>query len=339
MTWHLVQRFLAIIVELSQLKNPNFGGGGFSMRSAGILLSLCALTTGCASFEGMPRSVMSSNEAIGFAKKFVPDLVIQEMHGLGEDERTVYRNRVIAAYLLALDARYDDFLRSLSKSSKGSEVIFDTAILGLTGVASVVSSASTELAAGATALGGTRASLNKQLFAEKTLPIIIGMMDARRLQVRAEIMRHSSESESVYTVQEAFSDLWRYQSVATIDGAIQQASAAAAAQQARAKYDYSKAIELCTSDDAAVRQDKRALLIAVEDLLDPAGSSDAAIADPARQKLRAAAIAAGRADTPLATDSDSADKQRLLVRDRLDQICDSATLNALKAKLQMAGVM
>ncbi len=94
------------------------------------------------------------------------------MSPMTPDERTIERNRVVASYLMAADAKYDQFRGDLSRNVKGGNVAFDLATLGLTGLALAPGRRLREdLAAGATVIGGARASLNRELYFEKTLPL------------------------------------------------------------------------------------------------------------------------------------------------------------------------
>ena len=183
----------------------------------------------CTSFSGAPDPVISTVQAQKMIAGYSPEAVILALASLTSDaERTTYRNRVVASYLMASDAKYEQFRRDISKNVKGGNVAFDLATLGMTGLASQWAKAADELAAGATALAGGRATVNRELYFEKTLPTLMSLMESRRLTVRSDILKGLSQPESIYTMQDAFSDLWRYQSSATIDGAIQRAAAAAA---------------------------------------------------------------------------------------------------------------
>tara|TARA_R110001606_G_scaffold74168_1_gene171742 strand:+ start:1129 stop:2103 length:975 start_codon:yes stop_codon:yes gene_type:complete len=275
-------------------------------------LGLALLTSGCSSFDGMPEPVITSTVAVDTAtKNYMYDSVIAKMGSMEEGPRTVYRNRAVSAYLMAMDARYFDFRRGLARNIKGGNLGLDLALLGLTGSAAIWDKAASELAAVATAVAGGKASLNRELYFEKTLPALIALMEAERLTVRADILRGLTRTESDYTIEEAFSDLTRYQSAASLDGAIQRASEVAASEGAKAKYDYSKAIELCAvSTEVAVA--RRELLIEL----------NAGRATPEGRKSYAqAAAAAGMVEARPTEDETEAFLQSQKIGDFMRNIC------------------
>ena len=281
------------------------------LKRAYILIAPLVLS-GCASFDGMPEPVIQSKTAINaIEKNYQLDAVITAMASLEEGPRTNYRNRVVSAYLLALDARYFDFRRDLSRNIKGGNIGFDLALLGLTGSAAIWDSAAAELSAVATAIAGGKASLNRELYFERTLPALIALMEAQRLDVRSDILRGLTEIESEYTIEEAFGDLARYQAAASLDGAIQKASEVAAGEGSRAKYDYSKAVELC-SPDPDVAEARRTLL---RELNAGRQTSDG------RLRYAKAAVAAGMVDARPTEDDEVAFLQSQKIGDFMRNIC------------------
>ena len=228
--------------------------------------------------------------------------------------RNTYRNRVIAAYFTAIDAHYAMFVRDLSRSGKGLHVGFVLA----------------------TVAGGARNSFDRELFAEKALPILISLMDSRRLEVRADILRSMSKPEQTYTLEAAFSDLMRYEAAGTIDGALSDAATRAGERAKESQYDFSKAKDLCTVD-AGTDKKRRDLMSALEDFERKAESkpSDAV---KNRQEIQNAAKALG-IDAPAApVDRASAFAMLIPIRDQIEAQCDGAAIDALRAKITTAGV-
>lgn len=163
-----------------------------------------------------------------------------------EGRRKSYRNSVIASYLAAADARYLDFLRHLSRQTKGANFGLDLAALGLSSVAAIAKGAANELSTGAAIATGARGSLNKEIYFDKALPALISAMEARRITVRGEIeQRMRDEDADAYTLEQGFADIMRYQMATTLDGAIQEITSAAGQQEAEAKEFYKDAIDAC----------------------------------------------------------------------------------------------
>lgn len=207
----------------------------------------CLALGGCASFDGIQEPVIASDVAVrtalgeyGLAKSLA---AIADK--ADDQKKRSYRNQVISIWMLAIDTRYDAFRRDLSRGRKGSNVGLDFVTLGLTSAGAIWDGAASELSALATGVGGARASLDRELYFEKTLPVLISYMDAERLRLRGAIMEGMSQPIGDYSLEQGFADLWRYQSAGSLDRAIGKAAEGAAAQIEEAEYDYSEAIGLC----------------------------------------------------------------------------------------------
>ncbi len=287
--------------------------------------AMCAVTaSGCASFDAMPEPIFHAKTVVGHVTKAYPyDVVVLHMAGQDAGYRKVYRNRVAAAYQMAIDARYFAFRRNLSRNAKGGNVAADLILLGLTGSASIWEKAADELAAAATAVAGARASVNRELYFERTLPALMTIMEAQRLDARTKILRGLAQSEDEYTVQELFADLGIYEASASLDGAIQKASEIAGAEALQAQLDYSKAIELCEAPDD-VADNRRNLL----QQLESGRSSDAG-----RQRYARAAVIAGVAGAQATQDDTTYLQQQQAIADYLRGICTQATLDVFKQQI------
>lgn len=296
-----------------------------------VLFAPTILLSACTSFDGQPKPVISPLKATALIEGQDPSQVVAHMSRLGADDRTLYRNRVVAGYLLAMDAQYYQFRRDLSRNVKGGNIGFDLATIGTTGVASLWAKGSKELAAIALALAGGRSSVNRELYFEKTLPALLSLMESKMLTVRSDILKGLSQPEDRYSIEEAFTDLWRYQSAASIDGAIQQAAAAAAAEAKAADVDYSKAVTFCrASNELADR--RRTIQLALE-AHERAAQDDTTKSAEARKRIQAAAIAAGMSDAKPATNAEEAQVQISYVAEHLLTICSDATLASFSANL------
>ncbi len=294
---------------------------------------------GCAAVDGMPSPVMTVQQTDAMVAQYRPDDAIRQMGNIDPTDiggRNTFRNRVIGAYLFAIDARYFEFQRGLSRTGKVSHLGFDALTLALTGAGSIFDNAASELAAVATATGGARASFDRELFADKTLPILVSLMDSRRLRVRAEIVRGMSEPEGGYTLEEAFSDLMRYEAAGTIDGALADAAEAAGENAKAAKYDFTKAKDLCVVD--ATTNAKADALMRELEQLEKDAQADSSVAVAKRKSIQDAATALGIAAPTPPTDPTTALNMLALVRDELELQCSSNAVDAFRAKLKSAGV-
>jgi hypothetical protein len=210
-------------------------------------LMSATLLAGCASFNSMPDPVVTRAAADQMIQPIPVKTAIESMPAhIQAGTGKAYRNSVIASYLAAADAHYLDFLRHLSRQAKGSNFGLDVASLGLSSISAIAHSAANELATAAAIATGTRSSLNKEVYFEKTLPAIISSMEARRLEVRAQIeSRMKDDDVGEYTLEEGFADIMRYQMATTIDGAIQEMTSAAGQKEAAAAEKYKDAVAAC----------------------------------------------------------------------------------------------
>ena len=161
--------------------------------------------------------------------------------------KKTYRNRVIASYLTAADARYLSFLRSMSRQVKGANFGLDVAAIGLSSISAIAKGVANELATGSAIAAGTRGSLNKEVYFDRTLPAILSAMEARRLEVRGQIERRMKEDAiDSYTLEQGFADVMRYQMATTLDGAIQEITAAAGEKEDEAQESYRNATDSCS---------------------------------------------------------------------------------------------
>jgi hypothetical protein len=307
------------------------------------LVGVCALlaTAGCTTFDGRPTQVITVPQGDAMIASYRPDVAIQTMGNIPATDipgRNTYRGRVAAAYLTAIDAHYGDFVRVLSRSGKGAHLGFDTLILGLTGAGAIFPKTASGLAAGATAAAGLRGSFDRELLADKTLPILFSLMDSRRLAIRAEITRGLSRPESVYTLEDTFADLMRYEAAGTIDGALSDAAADAGQRAKDSQYDFSKAKDLCVVD-AATDEKRRALMISLErferDAENPTLASKAAVN---RQMIQKAAAALGIDAATAPADKVATFRLITAIRDQVEAQCDGAGVDSLRKKITDAGV-
>lgn len=296
-----------------------------------LVLLGCTALAGCASFDGMQEPVIKSDAAVKTIAETYPLATaltdMAAMEGQAENRQRAYRNRVLSAWLMAIDMRYDAFRRDLSRGKKGTNVGLDLLTLGLTGTASVWSSAATELSAAATGVGGARASVDRELYFDKTLPVLISYMDAERLRLRGRIMEGMKAKVGDYSLEQGFSDLWLYQSAGSLDRAIGKAAEGAADEREEAEYDYSQAIEVCWPESAErLRQDKLYARLVKGLDGDTEVPSDAILA-----RYNRAAALVGKAE--VATDATDEEKQQqgYHAADYLRTLCTKAELDEFEA--------
>jgi hypothetical protein len=219
--------------------------GGF--RKCLLLICLGSLGA-CASFQAHPEPVLDTMAVVNSANINIRSALIAFESSdatLRENlEPMAYRNMVIGTYMLAADQRYLQFRRRLAAEARGSSLLLDIGILGLSGGASLASEATANaLAAGAAGLTGTRAAVSRDVYFDRTVPAMIGVMDAERTRIRTLIMVGLRKSAEEYPLAVALGDVSAYEQAASLDAAIEVLTQEAAERSDTANMNYAEAVE------------------------------------------------------------------------------------------------
>lgn len=119
-----------------------------------------------------------------------------------------YRNKIIRAYSQRVDARYEKFVDQLYAGDHSTGLVFDVLQLGLIGATGLVpANAVNELTTVSSFAAGTRASIDKRVFYDRTITALVASMDAERAQIKTEIARKRQLPPSQYTLDDAMDDL------------------------------------------------------------------------------------------------------------------------------------
>ncbi|WP_285017959.1 hypothetical protein [Novosphingobium sp. fls2-241-R2A-195] len=293
----------------------------------------------CASIDGAPKPVIDLRSTAEIPEEYKVATVTE---AIGDELDTAkakrWRNRTIAIYMAAMDARYGEFRKALAGESKGWNAGLDISVLGISSLGAVAKKSSNELAALAAFLSGTRNSLNKELYFDRTLPALIATMDASRTRVRSTIMGRMRDDISQYPMELAFSDLASYELSASIDAAIQQVTADASVAARAADEKYKNAVASC-NPIAALRPNLQRLNNYVYDLAagadngtPPAGSPDQAKLD----RLAKIAVAVDAEPSTTATTKAEASTQADAIIDATAGICSVDGLETLFATMKGA---
>lgn len=202
-----------------------------------------SLLGACAAFQGQPDPVFSrsaaSNTGYTLERALGPinTAVLGAYHSPESSDRCVtlgpasarcgldqtqYRNYVIGAYLATANDKYGDFTRRLRLQSRGSSVALDIGSLGLaTGASLAGERTANVLAAIAAGLGGTRRTLEREVYFDQTVPALMGAMEAARTRLRAVILAGLTKPAAQYPLEAAWTDVQAYEAAATLDNAIQ----------------------------------------------------------------------------------------------------------------------
>lgn len=204
-----------------------------------IILAFSFLLVGCASFSGRPEPVTPVKQILAVTQDFPRTKAILRGSLPNDSDRgglprRQWRDMVVDIYVHAADARYRAFLAQLSRQTKGVNLGHDLLIIGLSGGASIAGkSTANALSAAVAGLAGSRASISKELYFEKTLPALIAGMESARLKQKIMIYtKLRTEDVNSYPLGVALSDVDSYEASASLDAGIAQVTAAATAAAA-----------------------------------------------------------------------------------------------------------
>ena len=192
-----------------------------SSRFVAVLLTVAL--AGCASTAGFPKRSESVSRRLDTLQRtfFLPETdVLQEFHNKDESEKRDYRDYVVHGRLLALDLQYGLFKETFYREGFLDNFSVDIlgVAVGMTGaVTSGVDAILSTLSGG---ISGAGASLNKNLYYERTLPALFALMDAKRDEVQADILKGLTLDVAAYPLGRALADLERYLHAGSIPGAI-----------------------------------------------------------------------------------------------------------------------
>lgn len=175
--------------------------------------------------------------------------------GADEATRTKARNKVIDGFLVLTDLHYASFVKGFSSRRKDFDTTADVAVLGLSGAGAVLDPSSTTriLAAISGGITGTKATVEKNYFYEKTIPVLIASMNARREETLTAILEGRKVSDDAYPLARAWADLSRYYFAGTFDGALQTIQTDSGKRQAEAERENAPLKTFSTNPDPSAK--------------------------------------------------------------------------------------
>lgn len=210
---------------------------------------------GCATVSGFPvRTSDIATDLKALAPYLGPDaLVTYETCA----PKRACRNRILEARVLATDLRFAEFEQKLYSQGIGFGVGTDWLTLALNGIGSVSSHSAKSLSAAAAGVTGAKASFEKDALYNKTMPILLAQMAAKRKEVLARIRTGENEDEAAYPLLRGLNDLEDYYQAGSLPGALNDI-AATTGEQARNAEQKLQALTLVVPVDAAtqVRREK-----------------------------------------------------------------------------------
>lgn len=204
----------------------------------GLSLALLCQTLGCASLRDSgapPPSYDVDQDLRQLAEHFKPATAIESYYAL-HDPTPKDRNTVISARLVMINLEYLKWLRTVTADKQLLDTATDVLNLSLNLAATVAGgeTAKTALSAVAAGITGSKTSIDKHYFYEKTMPAIVATMNAQRKVVLTHILDGVNRSLEDYPFEQALTDVYEYYQAGTFTGAITTIQANAGSEEKKA---------------------------------------------------------------------------------------------------------
>lgn len=201
------------------------------------ILCIVALS-GCATIQhgGAPIPAFNlENDIKELTETFGTKASIAKYYQLKGD-KTSARDEFIDGRLALYNIRYLVFIRDLGVDKQHLDAATDILLLGV-GLAGTLTGglrSKTNLAAFAALITGTKISIDKHFYFEKTVPALVATMNAQRKEVLIRIMRGRQLGTDKYPFTQALADLYDYEQAGTLIGAINIIQVDAGAKEVKA---------------------------------------------------------------------------------------------------------
>jgi hypothetical protein len=187
------------------------------------------------------------------------------------------RNQIVFRIIAQIDAAYGAFELNLSTRRAGLQTGGDAAQLGLSAAATLVGASDIKdiLSATSTAFQGTRLSVDKNFFEQKTTESLISQMRASRKNLQAQILLSlSSRDVNSYPLESAWGDVVNYYYAGTIPSALVDIAGKAGNDAVKADQTLKGVVEDITRDSVTIRSEYEKLNKAISSGV-PASVNDA----------------------------------------------------------------
>jgi hypothetical protein len=186
-------------------------------------LLAAALMTGCSSYRAFPKRAVSEAKELPPLVHYFTDDVMAKYRASGDEQgKRAYRAEVVMGRLRAVDLLFLKFEQAINAERNGAQIATDWAVLGLSGAGAATggTAAKALYAAISGGLTGAKLSLDKALFYEKTMPVLLQAMQASRKAILVEIRQGLMSPLDAYPLFQALNDVDRYYEAGTLPGAV-----------------------------------------------------------------------------------------------------------------------
>jgi len=220
-------------------------------------VAILALISGCASMSkpGFPDQSVDDAQLIAELEKlFATGKEITDYYDTTKTpvaQQTAKRNEIVNGRMILMDLHYNRFLQRISINKQTLDTVTDIIELGVNLAIPLVSGAGTKDILGVVSAGitGTKLTIDKNFFYERTVPVLITAMNAQRKVALFPILEGITKPLAQYSLEQALSDLNAYYFAGTFVGALQAIQADSGAKEIKAQDDIKKLRSSTFSED------------------------------------------------------------------------------------------
>ena len=203
------------------------------------VVAMLLLLNGCgAAFRVAPPNPMDPQAELDSLKVYLAP-AIEGTHDAETDptKRRLLRDRIVRSRVRAHDIVFHEFETALFREGVALNVALDWLTLGISGVIATTGGIGLKEALGAVSAGliGAKASIDKNAFFDKTMPVLVSQMNASRAVARVKIEDGLTKEPAEYSLATALIDVEHYRRAGTLLGAIEAIGATAGATTKRAE--------------------------------------------------------------------------------------------------------
>lgn len=222
------------------------------LQQSGAAILVAFALAGCSTMRGGQESVLTTS--IDQVKKddYTRDEIISAYESA--TDKRAYRAKIAGLFMDAIDETYEEYTKNIFNEGLQVGLGFEGAIIGLSAAGALFEDAADDLATVIAGFAGTRATIDKNLYFDRTLPALIATMDARRAKVESAIITGLTKTPEEYPIQALFRDLRRYNNAGSLYRAVTEVTSEAAEEKALAEAEVSAKLAYgCDASEDLIR--------------------------------------------------------------------------------------
>ncbi len=155
-------------------------------------------------------------------KVFKQSTSVENFYNIAANQTEAGRNKFITGRLVLINLNYFKWLRNVTADKQLLDSASDILVmsLNLAGTAVGGAQAKTILAAVSAGVAGSKTTVDKYYFYEKTIPALAATMNAQRKQILINIIKGLDQDLKKYPLEQGIADLNDYYQAGTFQGAI-----------------------------------------------------------------------------------------------------------------------